>query len=176
MTDSIGSVSGINEKRSFFRSLSDSLNLGSSFFRGRAVYLGAFVGSTSGSADQGSFFRALTGSITSVTGFGEKASFFMSLSSSWTVHASRGLQFIENLGANFNRRTVLSGHTDCSENIILNCGSSTASFAFLVIGVGVSIFSIYAFKQRRRFSTSRKAQKDEKVVVDPEGWETKHRD
>jgi len=92
------------------------------------------------------------------------------------MHGSAGLRFMENLGGNFNSRTVISGHSDCSENIIGNCGSSTASFAFLVLGLGVSIFGVYAIKQRRRFRTSRKEQKDEKVVVDPEGWETKHKD
>jgi hypothetical protein len=92
------------------------------------------------------------------------------------MHESRGLRFIENLGANFNTRATISGHSDCSENIIGNCGSPTASFAFLVLGLGVSIFGVYTIKQRRRFRTSRKEQKDEKVVVDPEGWETKNKD
>jgi hypothetical protein len=100
------------------------------------------------------------------------------LTGSWIIGSryGRGSFFTENLGANFNTRTVLSGHSDCSENLIVNCGSSTASFAFLVLGLGVSIFGVYAIKQHRRFRLSRKEQKDEKVVVDTEGWETKHKD
>ena len=83
---------------------------------------------------------------------------------------------MENLGANFDTSAVLSAHSDCSENIILNCGSSTASFAFLVLGLGVSIFGVYPVRQRRRFRTPLKGQKDKKVVVATEGWETKLKD
>jgi hypothetical protein len=99
------------------------------------------------------------------------------LAGSWTVGSryGRGSFIAENLQANFNTRTVLSGHSDCSENILVNCGSSSASFAFLVIAVGVSIFGIYAVKERRRHRAPREGTKDEKVVVDTEGWETKHK-
>ncbi len=78
---------------------------------------------------------------------------------------------IENLQANFNTTTVLSGHSDCSENLIANCGSTTAWFAFLVIALGVIIFGIYATEQRRRARP--RELKPEKVFVDEEGWETK---
>jgi hypothetical protein len=83
----------------------------------------------------------------------------------------RGSAFIENLKGNFNTRTVLSGHYDCSENLIANCGSSSASFAFLVIVFGVIIFGIYATEQRRRAHPGE--LEPEKVFVDREGWETK---
>jgi len=91
-------------------------------------------------------------------------------------YRSGGSLFIENLRGNFNTRAVLSGHSDCSENIIGNCGSSSASFAFLVIAVGVSIFGFYAVKLRRRSRAPRGGLKDEKVFVDTEGWEMKHKD
>jgi len=100
------------------------------------------------------------------------------LTGSWTLGSlyRRGSFTAENLQANFNTRTTLSGHSDCSENLIANCGSSSASFAFLVIAVGVSIFGIYAVKLRRRSRAPRGEPKDEKVFVDTEGWETKHKD
>ena len=77
----------------------------------------------------------------------------------------------ENLHGNFNTRTVLSGHSDCFENAIVNCGSASASFAFVVIGLGVLIFGIYATNQRRRSSAHRGELKAKKVFVDKEGWE-----
>jgi len=91
-------------------------------------------------------------------------------------YRSGGSLFFENLKANFNTGAGLSGHFDCSENIVVNCGSSSGFFAIPVIAVGVSIFGIYAIRRRRRSRASLTGPKDEKVLVDPEGWETKHKD
>jgi hypothetical protein len=85
----------------------------------------------------------------------------------------RGSAFIENLKANFNTRTVLSGHSDCFENLIVNCGVASASFAFLVIALGLLVFGIYAIREHRQSSALRGEQEAEKVFVDKEGWETK---
>jgi hypothetical protein len=128
--------------------------------------------------ERSSLFRSLTGSLTSSSGLVERSSLFRSLTGSWIVGSryGRGSFIAENLLANFNTRPVLSGHSDCSENLIVNCGSSSASFAFLVIAVGVSIFGIYAVKLRRQHRASQGEQKAEKVFVDTEGWETKHED
>ncbi len=79
----------------------------------------------------------------------------------------------ENLQANFNTRTVLSGHSDCFENLIVNCGSPSASFAFLVIAIGVSAFGIYATIQHRKSHAHPGEPETEKVFVDREGWETR---
>src|SRR3989454_258591 len=60
-------ASSFVEKSSFFRSLSDSLSLVSSFFRGRTLNLSASLGSASSFAEKSSLFRSLTGSL-SLTG------------------------------------------------------------------------------------------------------------
>jgi len=83
----------------------------------------------------------------------------------------RGSLYTENLGADFNTGVVLSGHSDCHENLIVNCGTVSASFAFLVVGLGVLIFGIYAAKQRSRSPILQ--EEPEEVIVDKEGWETK---
>jgi len=154
------------------------LGFAASFFRGRAIYLSASLGSTSSIAEQNSFFRSATGSLTSASGLVERSSLYRSLTGSWIIGSryGRGSFIAVNLQANFNTRAPLSGHSDCSENLLVNCGSSSASFAFLVLGLGVSIFGIYAVKQRRRHRAFPGGLKDEKVVVDPEGWETKDKD
>jgi hypothetical protein len=69
--------------------------------------------------------------------------------------------------------TVLSGHYDCSENLIVSCGSVSISFAFLAIAIGALVFSVYAVKERRKSSRLPDEPKPDKVVVDKEGWETK---
>ncbi|HEY4823047.1 MAG TPA: hypothetical protein VIH83_05115, partial [Candidatus Bathyarchaeia archaeon] len=81
--------------------------------------------------------------------------------------------FAENLQANFNTTTVLSGRSYCFENMIVNCGSASASFAFLVIAFGVLLFGIYATKQHRQSLAHPGGLKTEKVFVGKEGWETK---
>src|SRR2546422_11705577 len=85
----------------------------------------------------------------------------------------RGSLYTENLGADFNTRVVLSGHYDCHENLIVNCGTVSASFAFLVVGLGVLIFGIYVARQRRQSSGPLEELEPEEVFVDREGWETK---
>jgi len=57
--------------------------------------------------------------------------------------------------------------------MIMNCGSVSASFAFLVVALGVLIFGIYIAKQRRQSMGPPDEQEPEKVFVDQEGWETK---
>jgi len=142
------------------------------------VNLTVSLGSSASLAEKSSLFRSLTGSLTLGSGFRRDTSLFRSLTGSWTLGSfyGRGSFTAENLQANFNTRAVLSGHSDCSENVIVNCGSSSASFAFLVIAIGGSIFGIYAVRQRRRFRAPQGGLKDEKVFVDREGWETKHED
>jgi len=85
----------------------------------------------------------------------------------------RGSFYTENLHGNFNTRVVLSGHYDCNENLIVNCGTVSASFAFLVVALGVLIFGIYATKQRRQSPARLGGPKAEESFVDKEGWETK---
>src|SRR6266550_703673 len=55
--------------------------------------------------------------------------------------------------------------------LTVNCGTVSASFAFLVVGLGVLIFGIYAAKQRSRSPILQ--EEPEEVIVDKEGWETK---
>jgi sugar phosphate permease len=85
----------------------------------------------------------------------------------------RGSFYTEKLHGNFNTRVVLSGHYDCYENLIVNCGTVSASFAFLVVAVGVLIFGIYATKQRRQSPARLGGPKAEESFVDKGGWETK---
>jgi len=77
------------------------------------------------------------------------------------------------MGNNIGDRTVLSGHYDCSENLVVSCGSVSVSFAFLAIAIGALVFSVYAVKERRKSSRLPEEPKPDKVVVDKEGWETK---
>jgi len=85
----------------------------------------------------------------------------------------RGSLFTENLQANFNTPTVLSGHYDCHDNLIANCGTVSASFAFLVVALGVLIFGIYVARQRRQSPSLQEELESEEVIVDEEGWELK---
>jgi len=85
----------------------------------------------------------------------------------------RGSLYTENLRADFNTGAVLSGHYDCHENLIVNCGTVSASFAFLVVGLGVLIFGIYVARQRWQSSGPPEELEPEEVFVDREGWETK---
>jgi len=109
------------------------------------------------------------------------------LTVSWTVDSSyrRGSVFEENLRADFNTTVTLSGHYDCFENVIANCGTSSASFAFLVIAFGALAFGIYVAKQRgQSLSGGLKTEKDfgynqgweRKGFDDEEGWEEKRFD
>jgi hypothetical protein len=85
----------------------------------------------------------------------------------------RGSFYTETLGVNFNPIPVFSGHYDCHENLVANCGTVSASFAFLVVGLGVLIFGIYVARQRRQSSGLPEELEPEEVFVDREGWETK---
>src|SRR5204863_8405892 len=133
----------------------------------------ASLGSTSSIAEQISFFRSLTGSLTLGSGFVERSSLQRPLTGAWIIGSGygRGSFIAENLQANFNTRAALSGHDDCHENLIVNCGTVSASFAFLVVGLGVLIFGIHAAKQRSRSPILQ--EEPEEVIVDKEGWETK---
>jgi hypothetical protein len=86
---------------------------------------------------------------------------------------NKGQSFAENLQGKFNPTTVLSGHYDCHENLIVNCGTVSASFAFLVVALGVLFFGIYAAKQRWQSRSLQGELEPEEVIVDQEGWETK---
>jgi hypothetical protein len=77
------------------------------------------------------------------------------------------------MGNKIGDRSVLSGHYDCSENLIVSCGSVSVSFAFLAIAIGALVFSVYAVKERRKSSRLPEEPKPDKVVIDREGWETK---
>jgi hypothetical protein len=77
------------------------------------------------------------------------------------------------MGNKIGDRTVLSGHYDCSENLIVSCGSVSISFAFLAIAIGALVFAVYAIKERRKSSRLPVEPKPDEVVVDKEGWETK---
>jgi hypothetical protein len=121
----------------------------------------------------------MSGSLTLGSSYGENASFFRSLSGSWTVDSSHvaGSLFTVTLQANFDTTVVLSGQrSGCSENTIVSCGIATAWFALLVIAFGFVVFGIYAAKQRRQSPTRSGGPKPGKVSVDEEGWEKKAED
>jgi len=175
LSASLGSTSSVVEKTSFFRSLTHSLGLAGSQTKGLAAALSASLGSASSLVETSSFFRSLTGSLSLGSGLGENTSFFRSLSGSLMLNSlyGRGSLYTENLGADFNTRVVLSGHYDCHENLIVNCGTVSASFAFLVVALGVLIFGIYEAKQRRQSPSLQEELESEEVIVDEEGWELK---
>jgi hypothetical protein len=82
----------------------------------------------------------------------------------------------ENLRSNLTTRTVLSGHYDCHETLIANCGTASASFAYLVVALGAILFAVYAIRLRGRSPSLPEELKHENVLVDKEGWETKASD
>jgi hypothetical protein len=82
----------------------------------------------------------------------------------------------ENLGGHITAPTVLSGHYDCHETIVGNCGTASASFAYLVVAIGAIAFAVYAIRLRGRSPGLADELKPENVVVDKEGWETKASD
>jgi hypothetical protein len=144
-------------------------------FRGRAIYLSASVGSATGLAEQSSFFRSLADSLSPTSGIDERTSLFRYFSDSLTA-ASLGLKgsfYAENPRANFNPRTVSSGHYDCHENVIANCGTASGFFAVLVIATGVLVFGIYVYKQRPQSPARSEDLQSETVLVDDEGWESR---
>ncbi|HEX4919110.1 MAG TPA: hypothetical protein VFV92_00030, partial [Candidatus Bathyarchaeia archaeon] len=68
---------------------------------------------------------------------------------------------------------VLSGHYDCHETLIANCGTVSASFAYLVVAIGAALFAVYAVRLRGRSPGLSEELAPESVEVDKEGWETK---
>jgi hypothetical protein len=106
----------------------------------------------------------------------------------------RGSFFTEKLRVDFSTTEVLSGHSDCLENIIVNCGSVSAAIAFPIIAFGVIVFGIYTAKRREQQWQSpadlgglktQEASDDEEgfrfqgrswVFDEEEGWETKDED
>ncbi len=82
----------------------------------------------------------------------------------------------ENLRSNLTTRTVLAGHYDCHETLLANCGTASASFAYLVVALGAIAFAVYAIRLRRRSPSLPEELRPENVVVDKEGWETKASD
>ena len=72
--------------------------------------------------------------------------------------------------------TTLSGHYDCHETLIANCGTASASFAYLVVALGATLFAVYAIRLRGRSPSLQEELKHENVLVDKEGWETKASD
>jgi len=133
------------------------------------------LASFSNSAQQVSLVRSLTGSLSLGSSVGRSASAFRSLGASWTTNSLAGhrASYSESIGDKIGERIVLSGHYDCSENLIVSCGSVSVSFAFLAIAIGALVFAVYAVKERRKSSQPPKVPKPDKVVVDREGWETK---
>jgi len=178
LSSSLGLASSLTERSSLFRSLSDSLGLVASQFEGRSIALNTSLGSVSNHAQQMSLVRSLTSSLSSGSSFGRSASAFRSLGDSWTTNSLAGhrASYSKSIGNKIGDRNVLSGHYDCSENLIISCGSVSVSFAFLAIAIGALVFSVYAVKERRKSSRPPEEPKPDKVVVDKEGWETKASD
>jgi hypothetical protein len=173
LTSSLGSSTSLAQNTSFIRSLSGSLSQVTSETKG---FTRSFTDSLGfGASEAKGFAEGLSGSLGSSSSFAENSSLFRFLSGSLSLVSSgyRGSLFTENLHGKFSTTTVLSGHSDCFENLILNCGSVSASFAFLVIALGVLIFSIYATKQRRQSLAHPGGLKPEESLVEKEGSETK---
>ncbi|HYY92613.1 MAG TPA: hypothetical protein VE955_11565 [Candidatus Dormibacteraeota bacterium] len=192
----MGSNSSPAEHNSLFRSLTDTIGLSGAATKGLAEALSTSLGQVSGLVEQSSFFRSLTGSFDLASGPAERSSLSLTLTGSLgldgsqskgfagTLTVSQGatsslagtLIYTRILQAGFNATTPLSGHFDCRENLIGNCGSSFDPFAFLVIALGFLLFGIYAIRQRREPpSQPREAQgaQPSEVYVDKEGWETR---
>jgi hypothetical protein len=137
--------------------------------------LTASFSSSSSLAEKSSIFKSLADALGSGSSLAEKSSVFRSLSGSLSLasYGNRGSFFTENLQGKFGTTRVLSGHSDCFENVIVNCGSVSASFAFLVVAFAVLVFGIYATKQRRQSRAQPGGLKTEESFVDKEGWETR---
>ena len=155
-----------------FRSLTGSLGIAGSETKGLATNLTSTLGSISTFAEQNSFVRSLVGSLSSDSSLIDHVSLLRSLNGALTINSRSTKGSIESLRGHINTPTVLSGHYDCHETLIANCGTVSASFAYLVVALGAVAFAIYAIRLRGR-SPSPEEVKPEKVVVDKEGWETK---
>jgi hypothetical protein len=178
LSSSFGLASSSTGRTSFLRSLSDSLGLVASQFEGRSIALSISLGSISSLVQQISLVRSLAGSLALNTSLGRSASAVRSLGVSWTTTSLAGhrVSYDRSIGDKIGDGTILSGHYDCSENLIVSCGSVSISFAFLAIAIGAIVFGVYAVKERRKSSRLPEKPKPEKVVVDKEGWETKASD
>jgi hypothetical protein len=135
--------------------------------------LTATLGSASAFAEQNSFVRSLVGSLSSGSGLIDHVSLLRSLSGALTINSRSTKGSIESLRGHINTPTVLTGHYDCHETLIANCGTVSASFAYLVVAIGAIAFAIYAIRLRGRSPGPPEEAKPENVVVDKEGWETK---
>ncbi|MBO0889029.1 hypothetical protein J2P12_08030, partial [Candidatus Bathyarchaeota archaeon] len=113
--------------------------------------------------------------MSSSSNLAQQISLFRYLNESWNINSYgvKGSFYTENPHANFTSTTLLSGHYDCRENPVVNCGSLTASFAYLVIALGVLIFGIYVVRQRRETRQLVEMATAEGILVDKEGWERK---
>src|SRR5260370_40746126 len=144
LSASIGSAASFADRTSLFRSLTGSLGIAGTETKGLATSLSATLGSPSACAEQTMFVRSLAGSLSSSSGPGEQLSLLRSLSSSLTMNSRFGKGSAENLRSNLTSRTVLSGHYDCHETLLANCGTASASFAYLVVALGAMLFEVYA--------------------------------
>src|SRR5438309_8733590 len=98
------------------------------------------------------------------------------LSSSITINSRFGKCYSEILRSNLTTKTGLSGHYECHDTIVGNCGTVSASFAYLVVALGAIAFAVYAIRLQRRSPSLPAELRPENVVVDKEGWETKASD
>jgi len=122
------------------------------------------------------FVKSLADSLSSSSSLGEQFSLVRTLSDSLTTNSRLAKGSAEVLRSNLTGKTVLSGHYDCHETIIGNCGSVSGSFAYLVVALGAIAFAVYAIRLRRQSPGLPEELKPENVVVDKEGWETKASD
>jgi len=122
------------------------------------------------------FVKSLADSLSPSSSLGEQFSLVRTLGGSLTTNSRLARGSAEVLRSNLTGKTVLSGHYDCHETIIGNCGSVSGSFAYLVVALGAIVFAIYAIRLRRQSPSLPEELKPEGVVVDKEGWETKASD
>jgi len=122
------------------------------------------------------FVKSLADSLSSSSSLGEQFSLVRTLSDSLTTNSRLAKGSAEVLRSNLTGKTVLSGHYDCHETIIGNCGSVSGSFAYLVVALGAIAFAVYAIRLRRQSPSLPEELRHENVLVDKEGWETKASD
>ena len=176
LSASIGSTASFGEQTSLFRSLTDSLGIAGTETKGLGTSLSAVLGSTSSLAEQTMFVKSLADSLSSSSSPGEQFSLVRTLGGSLTMNSRLGKGSAEVLRSNLTGKTVLSGHYDCHETIIGNCGSVSGSFAYLVVALGAIAFAVYAIRLRRQSPSLPEELRHENVLVDKEGWETKASD
>jgi hypothetical protein len=172
LTGSVGSSSSFSEQSSLVRSLTASLGIAGVETKGLATSLNGGLGLASSFAEQVSFVRSLVGSLSSGSALVDQVSLSRYLNGTLTVNSQSTKGSIESLGGHINTPTILTGNYECHETLLANCGTVSASFAYLVVALGAIAFAIYAIRLRG-VSPGPKEAKPEKVVVDKEGWETK---